>query len=153
MRTRGSQCWRGKFQGGGYRFTKPRELILGVLAKSKKHLSAEDIFFSVHKIYSNIGLTTVYRNLELLVDMGTVSKFNFGDGKANYELSESESGAEHHHHLVCQKCQKVIDYADFMDAEKEFLSKIEKGLSKKYKFQIQDHIIHFYGICGQCQTK
>ena len=151
MRGQGKHCWRGHFKGQGYRFTRPRELIMDVLARAKKHLSAEEIFLLVHKEYPDIGLTTVYRTLELLVEMGAVSKFNFGNSKANYELSESEKGGQHHHHLVCQKCQRVIDYADFMDAEKEFLAKIEKGLSKKYKFQIKDHVIHFYGLCEKCK--
>jgi len=151
MRGSRVQCWRGRFQSGGYRLTKPRELILDVLAKSKEHLSAEDIFLSVHKIYSNIGLTTVYRNLELLVEMGAVAKLHFGNGKASYEFSR-DGEKEHHHHLVCRKCNKVIDYADFMKEEEEFLQKIEKGLSKKYKFEIQDHVIHFHGFCKSCQT-
>ena len=151
MRGLGAQCWRGRFQGGGYRFTKPRELILEVLSSSKEHLSAENIFLRVHKRYPNIGLTTVYRNLEILVDMGAVSKLHFGDGKASYELSR-DGEKEHHHHLVCQGCRKVINYADFMKEEKEFLKKIEKGLSRKYKFKIQDHVIHFHGLCEKCQS-
>lgn len=153
MPLRRHRCWRGQFQGGGYRFTKPREVILNVLSQSKSHLSAEDIFLLTHKQYSNIGLTTVYRTLELLVQMGTVLKYNFGDGKAHYELSQKSQGSDHHHHhLICRQCQSVMDYKDFMKEEKEFLEKVEKGLSRKYNFQIDDHLIHFYGLCQKCQT-
>ncbi|MDD3374330.1 MAG: Fur family transcriptional regulator [Candidatus Omnitrophica bacterium] len=150
MRGQSEGCWRGRFQGGGFRFTRPREFILDVLAKAKGHLSAEDIFLLVHKTYPNIGLTTVYRNLELLVEMGAVTRLHFGNGKASYELLRGGKN-EHHHHLVCRKCSKIIDYADFMDEEKEFLQKVEKGLSQKYKFEIQDHTIHFHGLCEKCQ--
>ncbi len=150
MKGQDQQSWKGRLQGSGYRFTKPREMILEVLSSSKEHLSAESIFLRVHKNYPNIGLTTVYRNLEILVDMGAVSKLHFGDGKASYEFSR-QGEKEHHHHLVCQSCHKVIDYVDFMKEEKEFLEKIEKGLSRKYKFKIQDHVIHFHGLCQTCQ--
>jgi len=105
----------GKFRGCGYRLTVPRQIILDVLSKTSKHLSAEDIYHAVHKGYPAIGLTTVYRTLELLVQMGLVFKFDFGDGRARYELSEGPKGARHHHHLVCTDCGRAIDYTDFID--------------------------------------
>lgn len=151
MRRCGQHHWHGEFHGCGYRMTKPREAILNVLGKTAEHLSAEDIYLAVHKFYPNIGLTTVYRNLELLVDMGLVVKFEFGHGKAKYELSEQYSGKGHHHHLVCRKCSKIIDYSDFMKDEVKFLKSIEKGLSEKYDFEITDHLIQFYGYCSKCK--
>lgn len=144
--------WHGEFRGCGYRMTKPREAIMDVLGKTKDHLSAEDIYLSVHKFYPNIGLTTVYRNLELMVEMGMVVKFEFGQGKAKYELADNYGTKGHHHHLVCLKCAKIIDYSDFMDDEVKFLKSVEKGLSKKYNFEINDHIIQFQGICRKCQA-
>ena len=144
--------WRGEFQGCGYRMTKPREAILEVLGQTAEHLSAEDIYLAVHKFYPNIGLTTVYRNLELLVDRGWVVKFEFGHGKAKYELADPFSGKGHHHHLVCKSCSRIIDYSDFMNDELQFLKNTEEGLSKKYGFKITDHLIQFYGYCHQCQA-
>jgi Fur family ferric uptake transcriptional regulator len=143
--------WGGEFKGCGYRMTRPREAILDVLAKTPEHLSAEDIYLAVHKFYPNIGLTTVYRNLELLADMGMVVKFEFGQGKAKYELADSYSKKGHHHHLVCKTCGKIIDYSDFMKDEVAFLNNTEKGLSEKYSFAISDHVIQFYGYCSRCK--
>ncbi|MGB3114427.1 MAG: Fur family transcriptional regulator, partial [Candidatus Omnitrophota bacterium] len=77
----------GRFRGHGYRLTMPRKAILEVLSKAEKHLSAEEVYLRVHKIYPNVGLTTVYRTLELLVQMGVIYKFDFGDGRARYELT------------------------------------------------------------------
>jgi len=133
--------------------TRPREAILDVLGKTKDHLSAEEIYLSVHKFYPNIGLTTVYRNLELLVEMGMVMKFDFGQGKAKYELTDQYSGKGHHHHLVCLKCFRVIDYNEFMDDELQFLKNAQQGLSKKYDFEITGHLIQFHGYCSQCKGK
>ena len=145
--------WHGRFRGCGYRFTIPRQEILGVIAKSSSHLSAEDVYLAVHKVYPNIGLTTVYRTLELLIQMGLVVKFDFGDAKARYELSEGPKGVRHHHHLVCTNCGRAIDYTDFIDEEIELLNKTQKELSKKYNFKIMNHIIQFYGLCGRCRNR
>jgi Fur family transcriptional regulator, ferric uptake regulator len=142
--------WPHKFKGCGYRFTMPRKVIIDVLQKTKKHLSAEEIYFEAHKLVPQVGLTTVYRTLDLLTDMGVISKCDFGDGRARYELIDGSKEEHHHHHLVCTKCKSVIDYSEFIDEELEFLKRAEKGLSKKYSFDIQDHIIQFYGICEKC---
>jgi len=143
--------WRGKFRGRGYRITVPRKAIVDVLHKKRGHLSAEDIYIEVHRLYPQIGLTTVYRTLELLTEMGLVFKFDFGDKKARYELSESVKGE--HHHLICTRCRRVINYSEFIDEEIEFLKRAEKGLAKKYNFSINSHIIQFYGVCDKCREK
>jgi len=147
----GPPWWHGRFRGCGYRFTIPRQAILDVLDKTSKHPSAEDIYLEVHKIYPNTGLTTVYRTLELLVQMGLVFKFDFGDGRARYELSEGSQRASHHHHLVCTSCNRVIDYTDFIDEEVGLLNKTEKELSKKFNFKITNHLVQFYGLCDKCK--
>ena len=145
-----SPWWHGKFKGCGYRITMGREAILDILSKSDKHLSAEDIYMKVHPRYPNIGLTTVYRTLDVLVNLGLVFKFDFGDKRARYELAEGPKGARHHHHLICSKCRRVVDYTDFIDDELELLNRTEKGLSRKYNFKITSHLIQFYGLCGSC---
>jgi Fur family transcriptional regulator, ferric uptake regulator len=143
--------WYGKFKGGGYRLTTPRKLILSVLSDTCGHLSAEEIYMAVHKKYPAIGLTTIYRTLDLLVVMGFVYKFDFGDNRARYELAEGLSGKHHHHHLVCTECGKIVDYTEFINEEIELLGQTEKGLSKKFNFKITNHLIQFYGLCNKCQ--
>ncbi|KPK73225.1 ferric uptake regulation protein [candidate division WOR_3 bacterium SM23_60] len=149
----GPLWWHSRFRGCGYRITVPREAILDALSKTSEHLSAEDIYLEVHKVYPNIGLTTIYRTLELLVHIGLVFKFDFGDGRARYELSEGPKGKRHHHHLVCTNCGRVIDYTDFIDEEIELLGRTEKGLSQKFDFRITEHVIQFYGLCDQCRQE
>ena len=102
-------------------------------------------------MYPAIGLTTIYRTLELLVQMGLVFKFDFGDRRARYELAEGPKGIRQHHHLVCTKCGRVIDYTDLIDEAKKFLSQTMKALNKKYNFKITNHLIQFYGLCDKCQ--
>ena len=144
--------WNKRFHGCGYRLTMPRQAVFEVLNKTSKHLSAEDIYLEVHKIYPMTGLSSVYRILEWLVQLGTVVKFDFGDGRARYELvKETKDG--HHHHLVCTNCKRVVDYTDFIDEEIELLKKTEKALSKKYDFEIRGHIMQFKGLCDKCKSK
>jgi Fur family ferric uptake transcriptional regulator len=144
--------WKRRLRGRGCRLTVPRQAILELLSKSSEHLSAEDIYFKVKKNYPAIGLTTVYRTLELLVNMGVVSKFDFGDGRARYELAaNSEDEENHHHHLICTSCGKVINYTDFVNQEKELIEKTENKLATKYNFEINNHQIQFYGICPNCK--
>ncbi|MDD5115957.1 MAG: Fur family transcriptional regulator [Candidatus Omnitrophica bacterium] len=145
--------WHGKFRGCGYRITSGREVILDVLSKSSQHLSAEDIYMKVHTRYPNIGLTTIYRTLDVLSSLGLIFKFDFGDGRARYELAEGPKGVHHHHHLICTRCNRIIDYTDFIDEEVELLNQTEKGLSRKYDFKITNHLIQFYGLCSNCAKK
>lgn len=149
----GSQWWHGKVKDCGYRITAGREAIIEALSVTYDHLSAEDVYSRIHDRYPNVGLTTIYRTLDMLVNAGLVFKFDFGDGKARYELTEGPKGAHHHHHLVCTGCKRVIDYTDFIDDELELLRRTEKGLSDKYRFRIDNHLIQFYGKCTECLAK
>ncbi len=149
----GRHRWHGRLRQCGFRMTVGREVVLQVLSHTDEHLSAEDIYMIVHKTHPAIGLTTVYRTLDMLVNMGAVFKFDFGDGRSRYELVESSRGPNHHHHLVCTQCKRIINYKDFIDDEVELLNRTEKGLSEKYNFEITNHEIQFFGICNECKNK
>ncbi|MDP8259949.1 MAG: transcriptional repressor [Candidatus Gygaella obscura] len=150
FRKRGFQkAWQGQIKDAGFRWTMPRQVILNVLANTKDHLSAEDIYLKVHNIYPQVGLTTIYRTLDLLVNMGLVLKSDFGDGRARFEIKRQDK--KHHHHLICTKCSRVIDYTDFIDKEVKLLKETEKGLSEKFDFDITGHLIQFYGVCKDCR--
>lgn len=142
--------WGYRLRGFGYKCTPGRELILEILESTDEHLSPEEIYSKVSIDHPEIGLTTVYRTLDMLVNLGVVSKLDFGEGKSRYELSEHHSHKKHHHHLVCNKCGKIIDYSDFINEEIEFLNKIESKLGKKYNFKISSHFIKFDGMCNDC---
>ena len=132
------------------RITQPRKLILDLLAATGQHVSADEVYVQVHKAHPNIGLTTVYRTLDLLEEMGIVTRLHFGDGRNRFELIDNPTKPVHHHHLVCTDCKRVIDYSDFVDEEVLLLKKVEKELSKKHNFHITGHTIQFYGKCSRC---
>jgi Fur family ferric uptake transcriptional regulator len=139
----------GKFRGCGCRMTAGREAVIEVLQDTKEHLSVDEIFIKARRINPDIGLTTIYRTLEKLALMGEVYKLDSGDKRGRFELANNEKG--HHHHLVCTKCNRIIDYDDFIDEEVKLLKEMEKKLSKKYDFDINNHLIQFYGVCDKCK--
>ena len=137
-------------RGHFYRWTAPREAILQLLTSSSKHMSAKEIYATIHKQYPGVGLTTVYRTLDLLHRMGLIHKFAVGDGHSRYEFASDET-KEHHHHLICTNCGKIINYSEFLYDELRLVKKTEDRLAKKYDFIIQDHNIEFLGICKKCK--
>ena len=148
----GPRKFRHRFEGHISRWTMPREAVLELLSKSSKHMSAKEIYASIYNTYPGIGLTTVYRTLDLLARMGIITKLALGDGQSRYEFKFSEK-EEHHHHLICTHCGKIIDYSEFLDEELRLVKKTEERLAKKYDFNILDHNIEFLGICGKCKQK
>ncbi len=150
----GPRWWHRKFRDCGFRITMGRNIIFDTLAKADTHLSAEDIYLKVRPCYPSIGLTTIYRTLDILVNIGLVFKFDFGDGRARYELIEGPKGIKrHHHHLICNGCGRIIDYSTALKEEKAFIENVESKLSRKYNFNIRSHIIQFYGLCESCRKE
>ena len=145
-------CWKDILRSSGNHFTDLRAAVIDILEQSSEHLTAKDIYIKAHGKNPSIGLTTVYRTLELLCGLGYVQKFEFGDGKSRYEMID-DTNKSHHHHLVCVKCNLIIDYKDFVDEELELIKKTQASLSTKYDFEITNHITRFYGICGNCRNK
>jgi len=133
------------------RVTNERQLVLSVLDRNhQRHLTVEEIYLQAHDEKPSIGMATVYRAVNLFVQHGILHKFEFGDGKARYEMVPGPEEPGHHHHLICKKCQKILNYDDFMEVERKFLEIVESGLERRYHFRIDDHIIHFYGCCETC---
>jgi len=146
---RGHQ-WQTRFRENVCRWTVPREIILGLLSRTTEHLTAKDIYASLYSLYPGIGLTTVYRTVELLHQLGFVQKVTAGDGQSRYALKRSDKEG-HHHHLICTKCGKIIDYRDFVQEELDLVKKTEDALSKRHNFTITDHNIEFLGLCEKCR--
>ena len=150
MRGRGP-WWRDRFHDAGARITVPREIVIDILQGVDDHMTAADVYIRAHQVNPGIGLTTVYRTLEMLTQMGIVQKLDVGDGKARYELVNTPGGKTHHHHLICLRCKAIVDYTEFLDEELEFIGKTQDKLSQKYNFTITGHAISFFGLCERCR--
>lgn len=144
-----SQKGKPRFASHAARSTAPREAILEFLINSKTHLSAKEIYSSLHNSCPGLGLSTVYRTLDLLARMGIVNKLSFGGGKSRYKFRSAEK-EPHYHHLICMHCGKIIDYSEFLDEELSLVKTTEHRFTAKYNFIIHDHNIEFLGVCEKC---
>ena len=145
----GLEDLRGKLSERGYKMTPQRKEILQIFVEHSDyhHMSAEDVYKILRKNDSEIGLATVYRALDLLSELGILVKVEFGDGCARYELNTADPTVHHHHHLICLKCKKVIEF------EEDLLDDLEEDIAKKSGFQILNHEVKFFGYCSECRKK
>ena len=132
-----------------FKVTKKRQHILEVLKSTDEHLSAEDIYFILKRKNIKVGLATIYRTLDLFYQHGIVNKINVGDGTVRYEYVDRKR--VHHHHLICIKCGKIMEYTD--KKEEEFLKELTKRIKDRYGFTVLSHEIYLYGICNECREK
>ena len=123
----------------GYRRTQPRKLVLEALSFHPQ--SVADIVALIKKRGVNIDITTVYRTLEILVDLGIVAKTTFTNQTTLFELLAENN---HHHHLVCNDCGLIEDVS-LDEAE------LMKQVCKQTKFKIYSHSLEFFGLCAKCQ--
>ncbi|MAE94181.1 MAG: transcriptional repressor [Deltaproteobacteria bacterium] len=122
--------------------TKQREAILSIFLDIKGHITGEELYQRVREQHSNIGYTTVYRTMKLLCDAGLASERHFDDGITRYEIEH-----EHHDHLVCLRCGKIIEF------ECQKIESAQDEIVKRHDFQLLRHRHELYGHCSECQGK
>lgn len=133
-----------KISINGYKITSQRKLILKIMEERAVPLTAEAITGEIRKEKPNVSLATVYRNLNLMVEMRLVNKFYAGSEAALYELSAEH---KHHHHMTCLSCGKVINLPTCP------LKKEIDDIANKHDFIVKDHYFEITGYCGQCKLK
>ena len=123
----------------GLKYTEQREVVLSILLHASEHLTAEEVYNEIKKVFpsSNIGIATVYRALSFLEEVDLITSITFGTDGKKYE-SNSKS---HHDHLICTDCGKIIEFMD------EDIEKRQEKIAKKNNFIIylfNCHIIIFH---------
>lgn len=125
------------------RLTGARRAVLARLQAARHPLSCQEIHLSLEGLRCN--LATVYRVLRLLEQLKLVQRFDLGDGVARYELCRS-GGPEHHHHLICRRCSRIIEL-DECD-----LAAFERRVARRSGFSSVSHRLELFGVCPQCQA-
>ena len=130
---------RDELREKGLRLTPQRELVLTAV-RALGHATPEEIATYIHRTHPNINLSTVYRNLETLENVGLVLHTHLGHGGATYHAAEEVN----HLHLVCGKCGSVGE------APIETAATFVNALSDDYGFKTD--VTHFavYGKCANC---
>ncbi|MCG8573140.1 MAG: transcriptional repressor [Spirochaetes bacterium] len=126
----------------GKKITWEREEILTLLLEKQGHFKVEDIVKITESSKNRISRATVYRTFNMLESAGIISHFYDHNHEKSYEINH-----EHHDHLICAKCGKIIDFTN------EDQEKIQKQICSQYHFFPIFHSLHIYGICQNCLTK
>jgi len=127
-----------------FRVTPVRQAMVKIATDSHAPMTSKDFLQALSKVGLEVNKTTVYRELEFLVQEKIIREVLFKDGIVRFEIA-----SDHHHHLVCNYCQKVED-VDFDELEKLFAN-LETKLGKNKKFQSVGHSLEFFGLCRDCQ--
>lgn len=125
----------------GLSLTVQRRAILDAVLDRTDHPTADRIYEEVKERIPGVSRTTVYRVLDTLVEVGAITRA-CGPGAA----TRYDAMTERHHHLVCLRCEKLIDVSDA-----QFPQRIEMPDVRSLDFQIHDVSIHFLGICADCR--
>jgi len=126
----------------GLPLTVQRRDILKAVLERDDHPTAEQLYESLQERIPGLSRTTVYRVLSTLVDMGVVRRLHHPGTAARFD------GTIHrHHHLICKRCDKVID------VHNATLDEVPLPEVRTEGFEIDDFSVHFTGICAECRKK
>ena len=121
------------------KYSRQREAIKDFLIHTREHPTADTVYMYVKKEFPNISLGTVYRNLNLLADMGEIIKISSADGGDRFDGDTAP-----HYHFFCSSCGKVIDLnIDTIDHINEIANEAFDG-------SIEFHQTSFHGKCSDC---
>lgn len=124
------------------RNTIQREMVLNAVKALRNHPTAEEVFFKIFEEHPSIGKGTVYRNLNILAEEGTIRRVEVPEGPDHFDHTLKE-----HYHVRCVKCNKVFDVD--MDA----VADLKQCIHDAHGIKFLDYDILFKGICSNCQKE
>lgn len=122
------------------RNTLQRQVILEELRKHRDHPTASQLYEVVRKRLPKISLGTVYRNLDLLSQIGMVQRLEYAGTEARFD-----GVIDHHYHIRCTRCGKIDDIHDFP------ANVVKEDVGRIAGYQILGHRLEYLGICPACQ--
>ena len=126
------------------KLTGERMAILSAIFNRNSHFDAETLHASLRDKGGDISRATVYRTLDLLVQCGLVRKSSLGSTHANYEAAHDN---EHHDHLICLNCRKVIEFF------RPDLETLQEAICSEKAFKPMHHSLQIFGLCLDCRDK
>ncbi len=128
----------------GARNTRQRSAVVDVLQEIDRFASAQSIHRELTDRGQKVGLTTVYRTLQTLTEVGAVDALNSDTGETLYRHCLTD---RHHHHLVCTNCgrSEEIDGGPVEEWAKQ--------TAEKYGFELSGHDAEIFGVCGTCRKR
>ena len=129
---------------GGNKITKARVAIVEMLVSEKIPLTVVEIVSRLKVMHVPVDKTTVYREIAFLLEQNILHEVQFGDRKKRYEFAS----LDHHHHVICIRCQKVTDI--YLENE---LDVQERAITEQTGFTLVRHSLEFFGICPSCKKQ
>ena len=129
-------------KAAGGRMTRVRVAAVEAFARRGAPMTAQELGAALASRGLKVNKTTLYREIEFLKDKGSVVEIVFGDRSARYELKDDG----HHHHVVCVKCDRVVDVELDRDLDAH-----ERAIARKTGFAVQRHSLEFFGLCPTCK--
>ena len=108
-----------------------------------QHVTVEDLYEKIKKQHPRIGYATIYRTLKLFKECGLAFERNFGDGRTRYEPVKFEG--EHHDHLICLGCGKIIEFANNQ------IDSCSNQVARLNGFEVVNLKLELYGYCTSCR--
>lgn len=130
--------------GKAVRATRQRDAVSEALERAEGFRTAQELYDDLRARDEKVGLTTVYRTLQLLVDSGAVDVLHTGEGEAVYRRC---SGTDHHHHLVCRSCRAAIEI------ESPDVEAWTGRIARRHGFAATSHVVEIYGLCSTCTDR
>lgn len=122
--------------------TRQRDLVAEIVFLAEDHPSVDGIRRRLRERGEAVGIATVYRTLDLLVESGLVLAHDFGEGFKRYEPMPAQA---HHEHLICERCGRVEEFAN------ERLERMLPVIADEHAFQHRRHRVEVYGVCRECR--
>ena len=132
-----------KLKESGHRLTPQRMAVLKILASSFNHPSVEQVYDQVKVDFPMTSLGTVYKTVTLLKEMGEILELGFGEDSHRYDGARPYP----HPHLICIKCNKIID--GDLSLDQESLRSLEQASG----YKILHPQISLYGLCPDCKEE
>ena len=129
---------------GTTKYSRQREAIIHFLKSRKDHPTAEVIYQHLKEEQPNLSLGTVYRNLNLLADIGEALRIPTPAGGDRFD-----GRCEPHYHVVCTNCGKVFD----LEMDDSYIQKINEDANACFDGIIEFHTTLFHGLCAECIKK
>jgi Fe2+ or Zn2+ uptake regulation protein len=127
----------------GKRITPQRNLVLRVIRDSDGHLDADEIYRRSREKDPRISLSTVYRNLNLLKELGVIIELHLDQEHHHYELRD----AMEHYHLICSDCGRVMEF------DSALVGELKDQMSQQNDFLITRVHIDLVGLCSECRDE
>lgn len=129
------------FEGAGYRLTAPRRALAGLIASRSGHFTAEELLAEAHRGRHGLGRATIFRSLEVLVELGVVERLDLPTGGHAFVACKRA----HHHHVVCSSCGRSTEVADLG------LEGMAASIERETGYRIDAHRLEVFGVCPRCQ--